>query len=70
MSGFEYIRSYYGVPAKRGMQIRFEGNEYGRITGTNAAHLKAKMNDGRVVYFHPTYRLEYLTEKGWVTGKD
>ena len=66
MSGFEYIRSYYNVPAKRGMQIRFEGQDYGRITGTDGPHLRAKMNDGRVAYFHPTYHLEYLSNGDWV----
>lgn len=65
MSGIEYIRKYYDVPAKKGVQIRFESDDYGRIIGTDGPHLKARMNSGRVAYFHPTYHLEYLTESGW-----
>jgi hypothetical protein len=54
----EYVRRFYGVPAKRGGRIRFDGVE-GTITSATH-HLRARMDDGRRVILHPTWRVEYL----------
>lgn len=43
MSDFTYIRDYYGVPAKRGAIIEYEGKR-GVVTGTHAAYLKVKLD--------------------------
>lgn len=62
MTNFEYIRSYYGVPAKRGARIRYRGKNLGTITSTQAAGLRIRMDgekysDGP---YHPTWEMEYL----------
>lgn len=41
MSDFAYICDYYGVPAKRGAVIEYEGKR-GVVTGTHGPHIKAK----------------------------
>jgi hypothetical protein len=55
----EYVRRYYGVPAKRGGRIRFRGMG-GTITSADH-HLRARMDDGSRVILHPTWQVEYLT---------
>lgn len=61
---FEYIRKYYGVPAKRGGRVEYTGNgnsETGTICGSSGAHLRIRL-DGktRSFLFHPTWKLRYL----------
>lgn len=67
--GIHYIRRYYGVPAKIGGRVKYEGRE-GVITGTSGPHLIMRPDDrkrkGERLILHPTWRVEYLTGK--VTG--
>ena len=54
----EYVRRYYGVPAKRGGRVQFFGAQ-GTIT--SATHyLRVRMDDGRRVLLHPTWEVTYL----------
>ena len=63
---FEYIRTYYGVPAKRGGRVEYTGTgkvQTGTITGASGAHLSIRI-DGKkhADPFHPTWNLKYLEE--------
>lgn len=63
-----YIRTTYGVPAKRGMRVRYtdEGGAIwnGTITSARGPHLRVLVDDrvqgyrGRLI-LHPTHRVEY-----------
>lgn len=61
----EYIRTTYGVPAKRGGRVvyTYPANvpRYGTITGTRGAKLRIRM-DGQTksLIYHPTWELKYL----------
>lgn len=57
----EYIRNYYGVPAKKGGRVNAYGKP-GTITGARNAHLLIKL-DGEQQHsrpYHPTDGIEYL----------
>lgn len=64
----EYIRKYYGVPAKRGGKLRYSGGPgapvSAEIIGTKGAYLKCRiiegMNSGLKTLLHPTWKIEYL----------
>lgn len=57
-----YIRKAYGVPAKRGAKILYNGNTY-VITSTHGPHLRVK-REGKpgTIILHPTYQITYLPE--------
>lgn len=55
---FEYVRERYGVPARRGGLIRFQG-EPGRILSASGGYIFADV-DGRRCKLHPTWEVEYL----------
>jgi len=60
----KYIRTHYGVPAKKGMKVIFNGQS-GHITGAKGAHLRIRFEeekDRRT--FHPTWEMWYVTESG------
>lgn len=49
----KFIRSYYGVPAKRGAMIKYEGKR-GVITGSRNAYVRARLDGDRSPRsFHP-----------------
>lgn len=52
--GLGYVRRYYGVPAKRGLQVIAEGYGPGVITCGAGAHIRVRL-DGwkRSALFHP-----------------
>jgi hypothetical protein len=63
MGGIEHIRKTYGVPAKRGGRIRFEGRIDGKIVDARYGRLRVKFPYfTRIVILHPTRGIEYLTE--------
>lgn len=50
---FDYIRNYYGVPAKRGGKIEYEGKP-GVITGTSGPHLMVRLDGAKhSLPYHP-----------------
>lgn len=69
MSSMQWIRDYYGVPAKRGMVVKYspcEGSKdrsrTGVITGARGPHLLIRMDgDMRSSAYHPTWQIEYPT---------
>lgn len=54
------IRDYYGVPCKRGARVVFDGQP-GTITQSVQGHhwLWVRLDSGRRVICHPTWRMEY-----------
>lgn len=69
MSGLEWIRKTYGVPAKRGGRIKFTKYaggqpEFGTIILSRNQYLRVRM-DGRkkLRTLHPTWNVEYLPEQ-------
>jgi hypothetical protein len=57
----DYIRRYYGVPAKRGGRIKFQGKP-GVITsaGRGDARLNIRLDgDKHTLPVHPTWEMEY-----------
>lgn len=62
----DYIRKFYGVPAKRGARIEFTPGLYriqtGTIIGSIQGRLKVRFDDEpkRVAILHPTWEVRYL----------
>jgi len=56
----DYIRRTYGVPAKVGGKVMFEGRP-GVIVGSHGPYLKIRI-DGHVRNYHPTWHLVYLPQ--------
>jgi hypothetical protein len=54
----EWVRSTYGVPAKRGGHILFDGEPGVIMSASHLLHVR--MIDGERVLLHPTWRVEYL----------
>lgn len=68
MSRMQQIRQQYGVPAKRGMQVRTSNNVRGRILSASKTHAHLfVMCDGNKHRVHP-FDLDYLVEGEWVFG--
>lgn len=61
---FDYIRKYYGVPAKRGGRVEYTGSnksELGTITSANGSHLNIRLDRFKhAMPFHPTCEIRYL----------
>lgn len=60
----EYIRNYYGVPAKKGGRVNAYGKP-GTITGARHAHLLIKLDGEQQSArpYHPTDGIEYLEQE-------
>lgn len=57
---FNYVRRYYGVPAKRGARVKFCGKP-GRMTSGNGHYVRILLDgDKRPIIVHPTWEMEYL----------
>ncbi len=55
----QYIRDYYGVPAKRGMRIVVDGMP-GEIRGARGQYLRVLIDgDAKLTDCHPTWEIEY-----------
>jgi hypothetical protein len=65
-TSMDYIRRAYGVPAKRGLRVRYDifpGEPNGTITGARDGRLLIRL-DGwpkrrRPLTFHPTWNIHY-----------
>ena len=60
----EYIRRYYGVPAKRGGRVTYTGGAKKTVQGTIVAsrgqYLRVRWDEGdQVKTMHPTWMLVY-----------
>lgn len=61
----EGIRRRYGVPAKRGMRVRYHSNRLGTIRSADGHHLMIQLDgDKHTGTYHPTWELEYLAPQG------
>jgi hypothetical protein len=64
----DYVRAYYGVPAKRGMRVLVDGRS-GTIVAFKGAHLRVRFDhDGRIRSCHPTWRVHYSPATRGATG--
>lgn len=55
-----YVRDQYGVPAKRGARVVFDGQP-GVITSCPGAYVRVRLDDhNHSVPAHPTWRMHYL----------
>lgn len=74
MNRMQQIRQRYGVPAKRGMQVRTnwrsDNNMSGRILSASKTHAHLfVMCDSNRHRVHP-FDLDYLVGEEWVQGYD
>lgn len=54
MNGYDYIKAYYGCPARRGLVVEYDGKR-GVVTGISGPHhLRVKL-DGETISkpYHP-----------------
>jgi hypothetical protein len=57
----EYVRTTYGVPAKRGMRVTVDGRP-GVITSFRQGKLRVRFDGMRFsIPAHPTWRVDYDT---------
>ena len=55
----DYVRRMYGVPAKRGGLVRYEGKT-GKIVGSRGNYLRIRLDgEKRIRSYHPT-DVEYI----------
>ena len=55
----DYIRTYYGVPARRGMRVTVDGRP-GVLTCGDGAHIRVRFDGERFSRScHPTWRVDY-----------
>lgn len=55
----QYIREFYGVPAKRGARVTVNGKQ-GVITGSVGAYIRVKFDgDSYSKQCHPDWRVKY-----------
>jgi len=68
-----WIRKHYGVPAKRGVRVRYSGDiggvsHDGVIVASRYPYIRVRMptfHGGKISTLHPTWKVEYLAdEKG------
>jgi hypothetical protein len=49
----EYIRQYYGVPAKRGAPVKYKG-QAGMVTGASGPHVQIRLlGENHTRPYHP-----------------
>lgn len=71
--GMQAIRRMYGVPAKRGGLVKFEGDRYVILGSSRTAmHLRLRPIDwaGPTIEVHPTWEMEYLDSSSPISGSD
>lgn len=57
-----YIRKTYGVPAKRGARVMYNGTQY-IIASSHGPHLRVRREgEKKTMILHPTYKITYLSE--------
>lgn len=66
MSSIAYLRSAYGIPAKKGMRVKLKKayfnipSDGGVITGAKHAYLRIRIDgEKHSRFFHPTYGVIY-----------
>lgn len=69
----DYIRRYYGVPAKKGGRVEYTGGgakpQFGTICGADGAHLTIRLDGMKhTMPYHPTWELRYLEADSGAVG--
>lgn len=60
---FEYIRDTYGVPARKGIRVEFQGKG-GVITGAKNGKVEIRLDgEKHKGLYHPTWELTYEGDK-------
>lgn len=63
-----YVRRYYGVPARRGARVVFDGRP-GVITSCPGAYVRVRLDgEKQSVLAHPTWHMTYLPADSPSTG--
>lgn len=67
--GMQQIRESRGVPAKRGMRVRYtgakDGDKLGTITTARGGYVQIRLDGEKHVHsYHPTWELDYLDDSG------
>lgn len=68
MSGMDWVRQRYAVPARRGGRVEYSGDrlrgpQLGTITGTRGGYVRIRLDGGtHSRSYHPTWELRYLTK--------
>lgn len=57
----DWIREHYGVPARLGVQVVFDGQP-GVIVALHSGSVYVRLDNGRTVPVHPKWRMEYVAE--------
>lgn len=53
MNEFQYIKDYYGVPARRGFVVEYNGKR-GVVTGTSGPYLTVRLDGEKLAKpYHP-----------------
>lgn len=64
MSTFEYVRTHYRVPARRGLRVVGDGKP-GVITGADGAHILIRLDGEKLsLPWHPTWHMRYIGATG------
>ncbi|KAF1009539.1 MAG: hypothetical protein GAK28_00177 [Luteibacter sp.] len=62
----EYVRRYYGVPARRGGRVEYTGCgivEMGTIRSATGSNLNIQLDGVKhAMPFHPTWKLRYIDQ--------
>lgn len=57
---FAYVRGRYGVPARRGGRVVFDGRP-GVLTSGQGHYVRVRLDgEQRSIIVHPTWRMRYL----------
>lgn len=63
---FDYVRSWYKVPAKRGMRVKVNG-KMGTITCGSCQYIRVRFDGEKISFFcHPTWEVVYYDKDGKV----
>jgi hypothetical protein len=62
----DYVKNYYGVPAKVGMRVKVDG-EMGTITCGDGQYIKVRIDGEKIsANCHPTWEVVYYDHDGKV----
>lgn len=68
-AGMAYVRRVYGVPAKRGMKVKYHGDrrvKRGVITSASGGRLRVRIDGERESRrYHPTWEMQYRVNGRW-----
>jgi hypothetical protein len=67
-TSFDFVRTYYGVPAKRGLRVTVDGKP-GRITRGRGGYIMVRFDGMKFSRAcHPTWRVDYSPRPSSLEG--